>query len=79
MSIMTVALVHHYGSSRPTVIQPEQGRTHPVKIHGRVVYITTGEYVTAIASHAIALVAIGAFLGVLLKSRRSPPGQSQSS
>ena len=80
MSIMTVALVHHYGNSRPTVMQPEQGRTRPVKIHGQVVYITTGEYVTALASHALAIVAIGTFLGVLLKSRRSgrPSEQSKS-
>lgn len=71
MSIMTVALVHHYGNSRPTVMQPQQGRIHPVKIHSRVVYITGGEYAMALGSHAIALVAIGAFLGVLLVSRRS--------
>src|SRR5215469_10020191 len=81
MSIMTVGLVHHYGDSRPTVMQPEQGRTHPVKIHSRVVYITSGEYAIALGSHAVALVAIGAFLGVLLLSRRSgkpPSGPSKT-
>lgn len=79
-SIMTVALVHHYGDTRPTVIEPDQGRTHAVKIHSRVVYITGGEYAFAVGSHAVALVAIGVFLGVLLKSRRSSmtPGQSKT-
>ena len=81
MSLMTVALVHHYGSTRPTVMEPQQGRTHAVKIHSRVVYITGGEYALALGSHAIALVAIGAFLGVLLLSRRSgkpPSGPAKS-
>ena len=82
MSIMTVTLVHHYGGSRPTMMEPEQGRIHPVKIHSRVVYITGGEYALALGSHAVALVAIGAFLGVLLLSRRSgapPSGPNKSS
>ena len=81
MSLMTVGLVHHYGSSRPTVMQPDQGRIHPVKIHSRVVYVTGGEYALALGSHAIALVAIGSFLGVLLLSRRSgkpPAGPAKS-
>lgn len=80
-SIMTVALVHHYGETRPTVMQPEQGRTHAVKIHSRVVYITGGEYAMALGSHAVALVAIGAFLGVLLlagRSRTPPSGPTKS-
>jgi hypothetical protein len=75
-SIMTVALVHHYGATRPTVMEPKEGRTHAVKIHSRVVYITGGEYAFAVGAHAVALVAIGAFLGVLLLSRR--PGAASS-
>jgi hypothetical protein len=70
MSSLTVTLVHHYGSTRPTAIQIEQGRSHPVKIHERTVFLTTGEYAAALVSHAMAILAIGAFLGLLLKSRR---------
>lgn len=70
-SIMTVALVHHYGNSRPTVIQVDQGRTHPVKIHSRTVYLTGGEMAAVLGTHAIAILSIGVFLGVLLKSTRS--------
>ena len=67
LSISTVSLVHQYGATRPTV--GDSNRTHAVKIHDRVVYLTTGEYATAFVSHALTIVAIGWFLGVLLKSR----------
>jgi len=71
LSICNVFLVHQYGATRPTVM--DQHRTHAVKIHDRVVYLTTGEYVATFASHAITVLAIGSFLGVLLKSRARKP------
>jgi hypothetical protein len=68
MSVLTVALIHQYGASRPMVMQ--EGHSHPVKIHARTVYLTQGEYAAVFVSHAVTIVAIGAFLGVLMKSRR---------
>ncbi len=70
MSVLTVFQVHHYGDTRPTIPDLTRGRTHAVKIHQRVVYLTGGEYASAVASHVVAIGAIGVFLGVLLKSRR---------
>lgn len=67
LSIFSVSLVHQYGATRPGV--GDSARTHAVKIHSRVVYLTTREYVTAFGSHALTVLAIGSFLGVLLKSR----------
>jgi hypothetical protein len=51
----------------------EPGRIHAVKIHERTVYLTGAEYVIAFVSHAITVIAIGVFLGVLMKSRRQTP------
>jgi len=67
LAISTVSLVHQYGATRPTVV--DSGHTHAVKIHDRVVYLTNGEYGVAFGLHALTVVAIGLFLGVLLKSR----------
>src|SRR5262249_50801059 len=67
LSISTVALVHQYGATRPSVMDAR--RTHAVKIHDRGVDFTTGEYATAFASHVLTIVAIVSFLGVLLKSK----------
>ena len=69
MSVLTVLQVQHYGNTRPTIADPAQGRTHAVRIHQRTVYLTTGEFSSAIGSHAIAVAAIGVFLVLLLKSR----------
>ena len=71
MSLATVIQVHHYGATRPTSADPVHGRTHAVKIHQRVVYLTAGEYGAAVTSHVMAIAAIGVFLGLLLKSRRA--------
>jgi len=71
MSLFSVTLVHQYGATRPTVMEP--GRIHAVKIHARTVYLTGSEYVIAFVSHAITVIAIGVFLGVLIKSRRQTP------
>jgi hypothetical protein len=71
MSVATVVQVHHYGATRPTAADPAQGRTHAVKIHERVVYLNGGEFGAAVTSHVMAIGAIGVFLGLLLKSRRS--------
>jgi hypothetical protein len=71
MSVMTVFQVHHFGESRPTARDDMAGRTHAVKIHERTVYLTTGEFASAVGSHVIAIAAIGVFLGLLLKSRRA--------
>jgi hypothetical protein len=70
MSVATVFQVHHYGETRPTIPDPANGRTHAVKIHERVVYLSGGEFGAAITSHVMAIGAIGVFLGLLLKSRR---------
>jgi hypothetical protein len=78
MSIATVLQVHHYGETRPTVADPAHGRTHAVKIHERVVYLTAGEFGAAVASHVMAIGAIGVFLGLLFKSRAKEPTQGQS-
>ena len=70
LAFSTVYLVHYYGETRPTIAQPEIGRTHPATIHSKTVYLTSGEYTLAFATHVIAIVAIGVFIGLLLRSRR---------
>ena len=67
LSILSVSLVHRYGETRPTA--GDSSRPHAVKIHSRVVYLTTGEYATAFGSQVLTVLAVGSFLGVLLKSR----------
>lgn len=69
MSVVSVALVHHYGETRPRERSDAQGRTHAVTIHGHMVYLTTSEISAAFFTHATAVVALGVFLGVLLKAR----------
>ena len=71
MSVTSVFQVHHFGGTRPTVRDDMAGRTHAVKIHERTVYLTAGEFATAVGSHVIAIAAIGIFLGLLLKSRNA--------
>ena len=66
-----VYLVHHYGETRPVAAQLGIGRTHPATIHGKTVYLTTCEYTLALGTHAIAIVAIGVFIGLLLRSRHA--------
>ena len=66
----TVYLVHYYGETRPPVAQVQTGRIHPAKIHERTVYLTTGEYALAFATHVIAIAAIGVFIGISLRSLR---------
>jgi branched-subunit amino acid transport protein AzlD len=68
--ISTVYLVHYYGETRPTMVEEQVGRTFPAKIHGRIVYLTRKEYMFAFASHGITVIAIGTFLGILLRSKR---------
>jgi hypothetical protein len=75
MSVLTVYQVHRYGETRPTTADPASGRTHAVKIHDRIVYLTGGEYGAAVTSHVMAIGAIGVFLGLLLKSRAKKTGQ----
>ena len=70
LAFSTVYLVHYYGESRPTVAQPDAGRTHAVKIHDRIVYLTGGEYALAFATHVAAIVAVGVFIGFFLRSMR---------
>jgi hypothetical protein len=77
MSVATVYQVHHYGETRPTVADVTSGHTHGVKIHQKVVYLTTGEFGAAVTSHVMAIVAIGIFLGLLLKARAKKSGQGQ--
>ena len=75
MSVLTVYQVHRYGETRPTAADPSSGRTHAVKIHDRIVYLTGGEYGAAVTSHVLAIGAIGVFLGLLLKSRAKKPSE----
>jgi hypothetical protein len=70
VAFSSVYLVHYYGETRPLVAQAELGRTHPVRIHDRIVYLTTGEYALALGTHAVTIVTIGVFIGMLLKARR---------
>ena len=72
----TVYLVHYYGETRPTVVQVQTGRIHPAKIHERTVYLTTGEYALAFATHVIAIAAIGAFIGISVRSMRKPHAET---
>jgi hypothetical protein len=72
LGFSSVYLVHYYGETRPTIAQPDIGRVHPVAIHSRTVFLTGGEYALAIGTHAIAIVTIGIFIGMLLKARRRP-------
>jgi hypothetical protein len=74
LSVSTVYLVHYYGETRPTIVQPDAGRTHAATIHGRTVYLTSREYALAFVSHAAAIVAIGVFVGILLRSRVKKKG-----
>lgn len=71
LAFSTVYLVHYYGETRPTIAQPDIGRTRAVRIHERQVYLTNGEVAMAFASHALAILAIGVFAGVLLRSVRT--------
>ena len=71
LAFSTVYLVHYYGETRPTIEQPEVGRIHAVTIHARTVYLTSSEYAVAFAGHAIAIVAIGVFVGLLFRSFRA--------
>ena len=66
----TVYLVHYYGETRPRVAHVQSGRIHPARIHERTVYLTTGEYALAFTTHVIAIVAIGVFIGIALRSMR---------
>lgn len=79
LSVFTVSLVHYYGGNRPTIGDEANGRTHSVKIHSKTVYLTGGEMGLVLTTHALAILDIGAFLGVLLKSRRprKPPNSGQ--
>jgi hypothetical protein len=74
-----VYLVHYYGETRPTIAQEQAGRIHAATIHGRTVYLTNGEYALAFSSHAIAIVAIGVFVGILLRSRGKKKGAEAES
>jgi hypothetical protein len=74
MSVTSVALVHHYDNTRPREADAALGRTHAVKIHGHMVYLTGGELAAALVTHAIVIISLGGFLGVLLKSRASRSG-----
>jgi hypothetical protein len=69
MSIVSVSLVHEYGATRPMVRNDSVGRTHAAKIHDRTVFLTDGEMAAAFGTHAVAILSMATFLGVLMKSR----------
>lgn len=68
MSIISVSLMHQYGVTRPTSRDDSHGRTHAVKIHQKTVYLTQGELAAAFLTHAIAILSMAVFVGVLMKS-----------
>jgi hypothetical protein len=70
-SIISLALVHQYGATRPTSPDDSQGRTHAATIHDRTVYLTEGELAAAFGAHAIAILSMAVFVGILMKSRFS--------
>ena len=70
LGFLSVYLVHYYGETRPNIAQPTVGRVHPVAIHSRTVFLTGGEYAFAIGTHAVAIIAIGVFIGMLFRTRR---------
>ena len=69
MSVASVVLVHHYDQTRPRQRNEALGRTHAVKIHGHMVYLTGQVISAAFFTHAITVLALGVFLGVILKAR----------
>lgn len=71
LAFSTVYLVHYYGETRPTIAQPQAGRTHPATIHSRTVFLTNGEFALAMSTHVIAIAAIGVFIALSLRSRRA--------
>lgn len=80
MSIISVTLVHQYGATRPITRDDSQGRTHAAKIHDRTVYLTEGELAAAFGTHAIAILSMAIFIGVLMRARfsRTPSSNSQA-
>ena len=70
LAFSTVYLVHYYGGNGPAIAQVQTGHVHPAKIHERTVYLTTGEYSLVLTMHVIAIVAMGVFVGVSLRSVR---------
>jgi len=71
MSIISVWLVHQYGATRPTLRDDSHGRTHAAKVHDRTVYLTQGELAAAFLTHAITILSMATFVGILMKSRFS--------
>jgi hypothetical protein len=69
IAFSTVYLVHYFGETRPTIAGT--GRTHAVKIHERTVYLTNPELALAYSMHGITVLAVGVFLGLLLKAIRA--------
>ena len=67
----TVYLIHYYGETRPTAAQEQTGRIHAVRIHERTVYLTGREYALAFTTHAVTILALGVFLGIVIKSRKA--------
>jgi hypothetical protein len=62
----TVYLVHYYGETRPMVAGLR--REHAVKIHARTVYLTSREYDLAFMTHVLAILGLGVFIGLAIKS-----------
>jgi len=78
MSIISVSLVHQYGATRPILRDDSQGRNHAEKIHDRTVYLTQGELTAAFLTHAIAILSMAIFVGILMKSRFSRTSGSRA-
>ena len=80
MSLVSLSLLHQYGATRSTVRDDSQGRTHAAKIHDRTVYLTEGELAAAFGTHAIAILSMAIFIGVLMKARfsRTPGNDSRA-
>ena len=70
-SIVSVSLVHEYGATRPITRDDSAGRNHAARIHDRTVFLTDSEMAAAFGAHAVAILSMVIFLGVLMKSRFS--------
>lgn len=66
---LTVYLNYHYIQTRPSVPQPEYGRTYALNVHGTVVYLTQDEEVQLnwLFRGMMVLIVVAAFYNYYLK------------
>jgi hypothetical protein len=59
----------HYVNSRPTVADPQAGRTFALNVHGTTVYLTSAEYFSARRTFDIGLI-VGVAGGLLWRREK---------